>query len=193
MAGVKLTRVQIVCAIVVVVLSFAIPATFTCMQVSSDSMTPTLQSGDYILVDKISGLLARRYSRPGVLQRGAIVVLAPPPEAPVSLSDYIVKRVVALAGDQVFIDHGRLMVNNIAVDEPYLASTGSYAGQPSSSWPLISDESRRGIIIPASCIFVLGDNRSESADSRLFGPVNRDAVVGNVVFTFHQIRKHSRW
>jgi signal peptidase I len=92
----------------------------------------------------------------------------------------IVKRVVALPGDRLRIDSGVLFINDTAVAEPY-AWYISAAARDRDSLPVRMGAGDKDIIIPADMFFVLGDNRSASMDSRVWGPVARSDVLGFVV------------
>ena len=127
------------------------------MRVSSDSMKPTYSTGDEILVQKI-GAHAREPAR------GDIVVV----HSPVS-GDLVIKRVAALGGQTVGIANGVLRVDGQAVPEPYLDRAdlgGTYFGP---------------MTVPAGTVFLLGDQRLGSVDSRSFGPVPVESIVGRVV------------
>jgi signal peptidase I len=120
-------------------------------------MYPTLPSGAVLLIDKVTFLM--RWPR-----RGDIVVTADP-----RTGDPVVKRVVAIGGDSVGIDNGSLVVNGASVVEDYIDNdnmSGFYFGPDR---------------VPAGHVFVLGDNRADSIDSRTFGPVAVDDVDGRVV------------
>jgi signal peptidase I len=81
----------------------------------------------------------------------------------------LVKRVVGVGGDRVGLEDGELVVNGATVAEPYVNHRlldGVYFGP---------------VTVPAGRLFVMGDNRTDSTDSRSFGPVGGDAVVGRVV------------
>lgn len=125
--------------------------------VRSSSMSPTLHDGDQVLVEKLS-------PRFGDLARGDVIVF----EAPGTHS-LMVKRVVALAGDRVGLADGRLVVNGRRVDEPYVdleAVDGVYFGPDA---------------VPHGAVFVMGDDRGNSVDSRTFGAVSLRSVVGRVL------------
>lgn len=129
------------------------------MRVRSDSMAPSLSSGAVVLVDRIS--LTLREPR-----RGEVVVAADP-----RTGESIVKRVVAVGGDSVGIENGVLVVNGVSVVEDYIDNhnmDGFYFGPDA---------------VPAGHVFLLGDNRSTSEDSRAFGPVSVDDVAGRVLVT----------
>lgn len=116
------------------------------------SMEPTLHQEERLLVEKVS----YRFHAP---QRGDIVVLKVAQE-PIPL----VKRVIGLPGETVEIRQGKVYVNGQHLDEPYLRQT-PYGNMPARP-------------VPAGSIFVLGDNRNNSNDSRYFGVVPLDDVVG---------------
>ncbi len=121
-------------------------------QVRGTSMEPTLHSGQYIIVSKLS----YRLSDP---QRGDIIVFRPP-NAP--REDYI-KRIIGLPGEHVEIRDGAVWINGYRLEEPYIASPAPYTG----SWDLGPDE-----------YFVLGDNRGGSSDSHSWGPLPRENIIG---------------
>lgn len=131
--------------------------------VPSGSMNPTLVEGDRILVEKLSYLL-------GEPRRGEVVVFDGtesfdyPGE-----SNFYVKRVVGLPGDTVECcdSRGRLLVNGSPVEEGYLPQQG------------VTDPFTK-VTVPLGYVFVLGDNRRDSSDSRVRGPVPLEAVVGHV-------------
>ena len=130
-------------------------------QIQQVSMERTLEPNQYVLVDKLS-------PRFDDFKRGDIVVFDPPATwADAGHKPYI-KRVIGLPGDVVSLKDGRVYVNGQAIDEPYL-----FDGQPTQ--PLNGTASWT---VPAGQLFVMGDHREDSADSRVFGPVARDRVVG---------------
>jgi signal peptidase I len=129
--------------------------------IPSPSMEPTLLVGDRILVDKLS------YHLHGV-SRGDIVVFAKPPkETDPSIKD-LVKRVIGLPGDTVSSSGGRVYINGKALPEPWLPRGTVTTGIATQR-------------IPPNEYFVMGDNRSDSQDSRFFGPIPRSLIVGRVV------------
>ncbi|HHY76523.1 MAG TPA: signal peptidase I [Firmicutes bacterium] len=125
--------------------------------VDGPSMEPTLWDSQSLLVNKI----AYRFSKP---KRGDVVVF----RYPLDPSRDYVKRCVAVGGDTVEIRMGRLYVNGLLKEEPYVRYPGFYDMKP--------------ITVPEDCIFVLGDHRTNSEDSRMFGPVKLSLVKGKAVF-----------
>ena len=136
--------------------------------IPSQSMEPTLHgcSGcdpDRLLVDKLS------YRLHGV-HRGDVVVFRRPPAAPV-LDANLVKRVIGLSGDVLRASDGIVYVNNRALTEPYIAKAcaGTRDFGPET--------------VPAGDVFVMGDNRCDSFDSRAFGAVPKSLIVGRAFIT----------
>jgi signal peptidase I len=132
--------------------------------IPSPSMTPTLEVGDRVLVNKLS-------YRAHDVRRGDLVVFERPPQASSGAEGEIkdlIKRVVAVGGDTLEGHDGDVYVNGERIDEPYLA-----AGTPTDNLPRQE--------IPEGHVFVMGDNRQNSEDSRVFGPVAEDTIVGRAV------------
>lgn len=129
--------------------------------IPSESMVPTLKVGDRVLVNK----LAYDY---GDVDRGDVVVFEAPPEARSAEIADLVKRVIGLPGDTVEArDDGAVYVNGKRLDEPYLPPGTTTTNLPPTK-------------VPAGHIFVMGDNRGASRDSRYFGPVEESSIVGRV-------------
>ena len=129
--------------------------------VESTSMEPSLRAGDRLLVDKVAYRL-------GDAKRGDIVVLDTSlmPGTSAELGKTVVKRVVGLPGDIIGAQNGRLTIDGSPIDQPWLGDV-----QTASFGP---------VEVPDDMVFVLGDNRELSVDSRTFGPVPIDAVLGRV-------------
>ncbi len=124
--------------------------------IPSASMSPTLRAGDQVVVDKLA------YGGAAPLRSDLVVFRAPPS------GEILLKRVVALGGDTVAIEDGALFVNGVRRRERYAdpkAIDSVYFGP---------------VTVPRGTIFVLGDNRADSLDSRQFGAVSREAVIGRV-------------
>lgn len=105
-------------------------------------------------------------------ERGDIVVFNPPLD--VASTEPYIKRVIGLAGETVEIRNGRVSVDGVQLDEPYAQGT-TECRRPSEC---------ASLTVPEGEIFVLGDNREDSSDSRVFGPVEIDAVIGKAWITY---------
>ena len=131
------------------------------------SMENTLQPGQYVLVDK----LTPRWS---AYARGEIVVFDPPPSWAAETNGVpLIKRVIGLPGDRIELRNGSVYVNDVKLAEPYLFAQGG-AAQPTGPAP----DGQSEWLVPAGDLFVMGDHRQNSADSRTFGPIERGLVVG---------------
>ncbi len=128
--------------------------------IPSNSMAPTLEVGDRLMVYKLA-------FRVGQVDRGDLVVFNRPPSIENSQLKDFVKRVVALPGEQIQAINGVVYVDNLPLPEEYLSENS-----------LTADFDP--IDVPKDHIFVMGDNRSNSRDSRSFGPINVDLLVGEV-------------
>ena len=137
--------------------------------IPSASMTPTLEVGDRVLVNK----WAYRFGDP---RRGDIVVFTRPKGAE-NVDDHLIKRVIAQPGETVTITDNHVLVDGIALDEPYLAQ-GTLT-QPVGDH-LCTPEAP--CIVPAGHLWVMGDNRNDSVDSRYFDAIPISSVVGQAVF-----------
>ena len=116
------------------------------------SMLPTLQEGEYVIIDKLSYYL----NDP---ERGDVIVL----HFPNDRSRDFIKRVMGVPGDHIEIGDGQLRINGVVLDEPYINADPSYNG----TWD-----------VPEDSYFVLGDNRNNSSDSHNWSFLPRDDVVG---------------
>jgi signal peptidase I len=139
-----------------IALGFALPAIMAGPYVvEHTSMEPTLEPGEIMLVDRMTPRIAG-------YGRGDLVVFQPPGGA-----GLFVKRIVGLPGEEVILARSGIFVDGKLVAEPYLC------GERPSSRPHVME-------IPDGMYLVLGDNRSASLDSRSFGPVPSDMMVGRV-------------
>jgi signal peptidase I len=160
-------------------------------QIPSESMEPTLDVGQRVLVDRVS----YRFSDP---QIGDIVVFHPPvgadneqcavPHAgdgtlrpcPTPISQEsdtnFIKRIVAGPGDRLWIRNGHPVVNGVMPQEPFITPCGGGAGPPCNM--------PKPITIPPNDYFMMGDNRGMSDDSRFWGPVPRSWIIGEAFLTY---------
>lgn len=128
------------------------------IRVDGASMEPTLFSGEYVVVNRLSYRL-------GSPHRGDIIVFHFPRDP----KEEYIKRVIGLPGDEVEVRNGTVYINGQPLDENYLKVKTNYIG----SW-----------VIPEGQLFVLGDNRNNSSDSHDWGTVPLDYVVGKAVMVY---------
>ena len=141
-------------AVALVVKTFLIQAFY----IPSESMFPTLTEDDRVLVNKLSYRLHD-------VNRGDLVVFERPPGEPDSDVKDLIKRVVAVEGETVEQRDGVLHVDGEPLDEPYLQ-------------PGVESNDLTRVVVPEDHVFVMGDNRGSSRDSRFFGPIEEDLIVG---------------
>lgn len=126
--------------------------------IPSESMVPTLKVHDRVLVNKLSYHLHR-------IHRGDIVVFRRPPNERQPIND-LIKRVIGLPGETVQTQDGHVLINGKTLNESYLPP-GTFSGSQEQPFT-----------IPAGSYWVMGDNRTNSSDSRVFGAIPKSLVVG---------------
>ncbi len=189
---------------VIVIALFVLTFIVQPFRIPSESMESTLMVGDFLLVNKMAE------SAPGNLwfwalpyrevRRGDIVVFHFPPKP----SEYLVKRVIGVPGDRLRLVDGVVYLNGKAQREPYAIYRGSYPDSFRDQFPTgaYSDpgvdarwwlQARRSLrngelVVPADRYFVLGDNRNNSRDSRYWGFVPRENIVGRPFVIYFSVR-----
>lgn len=148
-------------AISIVVSVFIIVFLYQPVRVEGTSMLPRLEDQDRLFINKVA-------YRVGEIHRGDVVVFLYPRDHQKSY----IKRVIAVPGDDLRIDHGHVYVNGRPVREAYVPSRFS------------DDRSQPELVIPPHEYFVMGDHRSISSDSRDFGPVPRELIYGKAAFVY---------
>jgi signal peptidase I len=162
--------VVVVAVVVAVLLRSFVVATYS---IPSGSMEPTLNIGDRILVNKLS------YKLHGI-GRGNIIVFATPSDehcAGPPVPD-LVKRVVALGGETISLTGGQVYINGKLLPQPWLPSVTQHQTEPgpgAQPYALVQPYK-----VPKSDVFVMGDNRTQSCDSRYWGPIPTSSIVGQV-------------
>jgi len=134
-------------------------------KVQQQSMEHTLEPEQYVLVDKLTPRLDD-------YKRGDIVVFNPPEDWAQPDGTPFIKRVIGIGDDVIEIHDGVVYVNGTALEEPYV-----YAEQPGDP-PQPTTASQDRWVVPADELFLMGDHRANSADSRVFGPVPIENIVG---------------
>jgi len=136
-------------------------------QVKGASMEPTFHTGDYILTSRITYKFRR-------LERGDVVVFKSPKNPDI---EYI-KRIIGLPGDIINISNSEVKVNNNLINETYLSA-------PTNLWEGGCIKDNIPYTVPDDYIFVMGDNRPRSSDSREFCAVTIDSIIGDVFYRYY--------
>ena len=182
----------------VVVVTVAVLAAFLIKQfvlqaffIPSESMEPTLRGGrgmpaDRVLVDKVSYHVRD-------ISRGDVIVFHAPADFSNPEVDDLIKRVVGVAGDEIVFEDGRVKVNGQVTSEPYLSPGTQTKPAPEGAGTyghtcVAADPCK----VPPGQLWVMGDNRTNSQDSRYIGPVSEDLVVGRAFVLVWPIEPHQR-
>lgn len=150
-----------------VVVAIVNPFIIQAFLIPSGSMIPTLQVGDRIMADKFIYYMREP-------QRGEVIVFRAPPQADV-LQRNFVKRVIGLPGDTVEVKDGKVFVNGKPLEEPYIYEPPLYQFGPYK--------------VPKNHYFVMGDNRNDSSDSHIWGPLPRNRITGRALFIWWPVRR----
>ncbi len=173
------------------------------IRIPSASMEPTLLVGDFLLLDKQAvasdafGLMP-----PAGVERGDVVVFHDPVDDP---SVHLVKRVIGLPGDRLHLRDGVVYLNGKALQESYAVHRPGAVDTFRDDFPLLESRDAgvdtnwwvrlRGLVrggeltVPQGDYFVMGDNRNDSEDSRYWGFVPRDAIVGKPVLIYFSLKQ----
>lgn len=192
--------------VTVIIAVFVITFIVQAFQIPSESMQNTLLIGDYLLVDKA------HFGPAGIwnwlipyekIKRGDIIVF----RYPVNPTQHFVKRVIGIPGDHIRIVNKQVFVNGKPVREPYVVHNQSgmvpfrddfpngdigpeHLG---GTWPRelqrLTEDGQ--LIVPENCYFAMGDNRDESYDSRYWGFVPRENIVGRPLVIYWSVRQRS--
>src|SRR6266702_4332716 len=145
----------------VVISGFIIIFLYQPVRVEGTSMLPMLEDQDRLFINKIA-------YRVGEIHQGDVVVF----QYPRDHSKSYIKRVIALPGDDLRIEHGQVYVNNVRLKESYVPNR------------FTDDRTQPEMVLPPNEYFVMGDHRSISSDSRDFGTVDRTLIYGKAVFVY---------
>lgn len=181
---------------------FIITFVFQAFEIPSGSMENTLLIGDHVFVDRLGPTAKAWYTGPLVayreIHRGDIIVfLHPSHEEP---GTYLVKRIMGLPGDRIHLDQGKLYINGVAQNEPYLnpnlgfapyvdnfpAVPSTYIGDVTMDWRLEMPEHIQNgeLVVPRDHYFGMGDNRERSRDSRFWGFIPKENIIGKPLFIY---------
>lgn len=187
----------------IVIAIFVVTFIVQAFQIPSESMENTLLTGDYLLVDKMhygSAGFSKHFLPYEKVERGDIVVF----HYPVHPAEHFVKRVVAIPGDRLRLIDRQLYVDGVPVSEPYVHYSRPheifrdefprldipFVPSLNSQWQqqmkkLVEDNQ---LIVPEGSYFVMGDNRDDSLDSRYWGFVPRENIVGRPLVIYWSMR-----
>lgn len=140
-------------------------------RVSGNSMVPNFHDGDYLITNKL--ISEKLPIKLGQLQRGEVIIL----ENPRNADQVFIKRIVALPGETIMVSRGKVFINNEKLSEPYLpvntvTTGGSFLNEGEQ------------VVIPEGQYFVIGDNRGGSSDSREWGPVRVELIIGQAFLRY---------
>jgi len=174
---------------------------FEAFRYVESSMMPTLVDGDRLLVNHATLL-----NRP--LQRGDLVAFA----SPTTAGQTWIKRVVGLPGDRVSVQDGQLLLNQVSLTDAAVQARAGFGPGEAAEWgtqravehtaghsyPVLLNDGPGPAdypesVVPPGTVFVLGDNRNRSLDSRHFGVVPRELLVGIAEYLFYPESHWSRW
>jgi len=145
--------------VLAVVLFLIINTVSARIRVDGHSMEPTFHHGNFVIVNK----LAYRF---GEFHHGDVIVFP----SPNSNGEDLIKRVIGLPGDRIRIADGQIYLNDVLLFESYINGSPSGDG--------------REVTVPDGSVYVMGDNRNNSSDSRAWGPLDIEDVLGKAVFVY---------
>jgi signal peptidase I len=178
-------------------------------KIPSGSMEPTLLIGDHVFVNKFifegTGAWYDRFLPYRAIHRGDIIVF----KFPYDDHPHYVKRVIGLPGDRLRITNGGVYINGEQLNEPYVVRDPAFEDPYGDNFPPANREAlefaarrewagqlfdyvRNGeLVVPPNHYFAMGDNRDHSADSRYWGFVDRDAIMGKPMLIYWSVRATS--
>jgi signal peptidase I len=189
--------------VIIVVAIFIVTFTVQPFRIPSGSMEPTLLIGDFLFVDKqvTADSFGSLILPPPSIHRGDVIVF----HFPLHPDIHLVKRVVGIPGDHIRLRNGHVLVNGLRLDEPYAFYRPSGPDNFRDNFPRLQNadpaiDSRwwirmrkliddGGLIVPAGNYFVLGDNRNNSEDSRYWGFVPSENIVGRPLMIYFSLRQ----
>lgn len=170
-------------------------------EIPSESMVKTLLVGDHVFVDRLSPTAKASYVGPLIpyreIKHGDIIVFLHPKEPGM----YVVKRIIGIPGDRIRLRDSKVYRNGEALDEPYVIHSGpSYSpyrdqfpsvppdgdSNVNPEWPIVMREHVKDgeLVVPPDSFFGMGDNRDVSLDSRFWGFIPRENIIGRPLFIY---------
>jgi signal peptidase I len=184
--------------VTIILLLFATTTLVQAFVIPSASMEDTLLIGDHVLVDKLVyapyGSISKHLLPYRDVKRGDIIVF----RFPLNIKEDYVKRAIGVPGDHLRLQNKQLILNGHAVEEPYVKHITSYmdtyrdnfpqapsSSLPSSAIDMLQNHVQNGdLVVPPGYIFAMGDNRDDSLDSRYWGFVPRENIVGTPLIIY---------
>jgi len=184
--------------VTIILLLFGTTSLVQAYVIPTGSMENTLLVGDHLLVDKLayapSGAVSRHVLPYDPLKRGDIIVF----RYPVDISQTFVKRLIGLPGDHLRVIDKRLILNGKLADEPYVYHGTDYIDSYRDNFPgepnvnlsqpaldMLQKHVQNGeVVVPPGFYFAMGDNRDSSLDSRYWGFVPRDNIIGKPLIVY---------
>ncbi len=166
--------------------------------IPTGSMENNLLVGDHLLVDKLAyapaGAISKHLLPYEDVKRGDIIVF----RYPVDIKQTFVKRVIGVPGDRLRIENKQLIRNGVRIEEPYKIHRAEYMDSYRDNFPstpylpvsegatdMLQNHVKNGeVIVPPNCYFAMGDNRDNSLDSRYWGFVPRENIIGRPLIIY---------
>ncbi len=187
-------------ASVLVIGLFIITFCLQAFEIPSSSMEKTLLIGDHLFVDRVSNAPATKWIEPLIpyraIKRGQIVVFISPSQPGL----YLVKRIIGVPGDRIHLENGTVFLNGVPQNPPYVQHNGTwdpyrddFPNSPSSEFGNVTPEWRLelpnyvqngDLVVPPGRFFAMGDNRDVSLDSRYWGFVPQENIIGRPMFIY---------
>jgi len=187
---------------------FVLTFVFQNFVIPSSSMASTLLAGDHVVVERETLAPATKWAplmHYREVHRGDIVVFYKPTEEANGEHTFLVKRVIGIPGDRIHLRNGIVYLNGVAQDEPYAAKPTSANYDPyvdefpsvdpsaepgvTTEWSVLIHNHIQGqdLVVPSGNYFVMGDNRTNSMDSRFWGFLPRQNIIGRPLLVYWSI------
>lgn len=184
--------------VTIILLLFGTTALVQAFVIPTGSMEDTLLVGDHLLVDKLAyapgGSITKHVLPYSDVHRGDIIVF----RYPVDIKQTFVKRVMGVAGDRIRLENKKVFLNGHALDEPYVVHKLDYMDAYRDNFPsdpngpiyppaqlmLLQNVKSGEVVVPNGYYFAMGDNRDQSLDSRYWGFVPRENIIGKPLIIY---------
>jgi signal peptidase I len=165
--------------VTIILLLFGTTTLVQAFVIPTGSMEDTLLVGDHLLVDKLAfapaGAVSKYVLPYSDVKRGDIIVF----RYPIDIKQTFVKRAIGVAGDHIKLVNKQLFLNGHSVNEPYKVNKSGYSMVYAPALQMLQNNQVNGeIVVPPNSVFAMGDNRDFSLDSRYWGFVPRENIIG---------------